>query len=62
MGGDVGDYCKKCDVCQNGENKLGRSKAELHPIPVTAVWDQISIDLIGTIVIQRYGTSLLISL
>ena len=44
-------------MCAKTENnKLGRSKAELHPIPVIAVWDQISIDLIGTIVIQRYGT------
>ena len=60
MGCDVADYCKKCDVCQRENNKLGRSKAELHPIPVTAVWDQIGIDLIGTIVIQRYSTSLLI--
>ena len=47
----MADYCKKCYVCQRENNKLGRSKAELHPIPVTAVWDQIGIDLIGTIVI-----------
>lgn len=54
MGGDVADYCKKCDVCQRVNNRLGRTKAELHPIPVTAVWDQIGIDLIGTIILL-YG-------
>lgn len=47
MGGDVSEHCKKCDVCQRVNNRLGRAKAELHPIPVTAVWDQIGIDLIG---------------
>lgn len=48
MGVEVAEYCKQCDVCQRVNNRLGRSKEELHPIPVTSVWNQIGIDLIGT--------------
>ena len=43
----VADFCKKCDTCQRVNNGLGKAKAELHPIPVTDVWKQIGIDLIG---------------
>lgn len=43
----MAEFCKRCDVCQRVNNRLGKVKAELHPIPVTAVWDQIGIDLIG---------------
>ena len=34
-------------LAQRVNNRLGRAKAELHPIPVTDVWKQIGIDLIG---------------
>jgi hypothetical protein len=34
-------------TCQRVNNRLGRAKAELHPIPVTDVWKRIGIDLIG---------------
>lgn len=51
MANDVSGYCKKCDVCQRVNNRLGRAKAELHPIPVTDVWKQIGIDLIGKYVL-----------
>ena len=47
MGNDVAEYCKRCDVCQRVNSRLGKAKAELHPIPVTDVWKQIGIDLIG---------------
>ena len=48
MANDVSDYCKKCNTCQHVNTRLGRAKAELHPIPITRVWNQIGIDLIGT--------------
>ena len=48
MANDVSDYCKKCHTCQHVNNRLGRAKAELHPIPVARVWNQIGIDLKGT--------------
>ena len=44
MASDVSEYCKRC---QRVKNRLGRAKVELHPIPVTDVWKQIGIDLIG---------------
>ena len=47
MVSDVAEYCKRYDTCQRVNNKLGKTKAELHPIPVTDVWKQIGIDLIG---------------
>jgi len=45
---DVINHCRSCDKCQRVNNRLGKAKAELHPIPVTAVWKTIGIDLIGT--------------
>ena len=47
MVNDVAEFCKKCDTCQRVNNGLGKAKAELHPVPVTDVWKQIGIDLIG---------------
>ena len=47
MVNSVAQFCKKCDTCQRVNNGLGKAKAELHPIPVTDVWKQIGIDLIG---------------
>ena len=44
---DVSKYCGRCDTCQRGNHCLSKVKAELHPIPVTDVWKQIEIDLIG---------------
>ena len=34
MVNDVAEYCKRCDTCQRGSNRLSRVKAELHPIQV----------------------------
>ena len=47
MVGDVARFCKTYNGCQMVNNRLGITKAELYPIPVIAVWDQIGIDLIG---------------
>ena len=54
MVSDMSEYCKTCDTCQRVNNRLGRAKAELHPIPVTDVWKQIGIDLIGTLYMYIY--------
>jgi len=60
MANDVSEYCKRCDTCQRVNNRLGRARAELHPIPVTDVWKQIGIDLIGMLIeIPLYMTVLL---
>ena len=58
MGSDVSDYCKRCDTCQRVNNRLGRAKAELHPLPVTDVWKQIGIDLIGKLCCMCMMTTL----
>ena len=58
MGNDVAEYCKRCDVCQRVNSRLGIVKAELHPITVTDVWKQIGIDLIGmTVVMNNWRAS-----
>ena len=52
MASDVSEYCKRC---QRVNNRLGRAKVELHPIPVTDVWKQIGIDLIGKLYMYILG-------
>ena len=47
MAKDVAEYCKCCDTCQRVNNKFTKQRPELHPIPVSDVWKQIGIDLIG---------------
>ena len=49
MSGDVSNYCKTCDTCQRVNNRVGKICAELHPLPVHAVWKQVGIDLIGAV-------------
>ena len=44
MSKDIADYCKCCDTCQRVNNK---QRPELHPIPVSDVWKQIGINLVG---------------
>ena len=39
---DVKEYVSTCDVCQRVDGKLGKQHAELHPIPVSDVWKQVS--------------------
>ena len=55
MASDVSEHCKRCDTCQRVNNRLGRAKAELHLIPVTDVWKQIGIDLIGMFYMYTLG-------
>ena len=47
MTNDVHEYCKSCDTCQRTNHKMTKQRPELHPIPVTDVWKQIGIDLVG---------------
>ena len=57
----MSEFCKSCDTCQRVNNKLGKTTAELHPIPVTAVWDQIGIDLIGIAIVWKCLCELLLA-
>ncbi|XP_030840557.1 uncharacterized protein LOC100889000 isoform X3 [Strongylocentrotus purpuratus] len=43
---DVAQYIKCCVPCQKAAPSI-KHKQPLHPIPVTGVWDQIGVDLIG---------------
>ena len=43
MMNDVKKFVSSCDVCQRVDGKLGKQHAELHPIPVTDTWKQVSI-------------------
>ena len=45
---------ERCDVCQHVNSCLGKVKAELQPIPITDVWKQIAIDLIGMATVTVY--------
>lgn len=47
MTNDVHEYCKSCDTCQRVNPKMTKQRPELHPIPVTDIWNQIGIDLVG---------------
>ena len=47
MTNDVHEYCKSCDTCQRTNHKMTKQQPEFHPIPVTDVWKQIGIDLVG---------------
>ncbi|CAB4040892.1 retrotransposable element, partial [Paramuricea clavata] len=54
---DVKQYVSTCDVCQRVDGKLGKQHAELHPIPVSDVWKQVGIDLIGPLKASKQGNS-----
>ena len=46
---DVCNYVKSCHICQKVNDRIGKIRAELHPVPVPMeVWKQIGIDMIGT--------------
>ena len=47
MAKDIQQFCRSCDVCQRVNPKMSRQRPELHPIPVTDVWNHIGIDLVG---------------
>ena len=47
MANDVQVYCNSCDTCQRVNPRLPKQRQELHPIPVTDVWNQIGIDIVG---------------
>ena len=44
---DVAEFCKKCETCQQVNNRFDKQRPQLHPIPVSDVWKRIWIDLIG---------------
>ena len=43
-------------MCQRVNNRIGKVRAELHPIPVSKeVWKQIGIDIIAKLLAQHTG-------
>ena len=61
MAKDVAEYCKCCDTCQRVNNKFTKQRPELHPIPVSDVWKQIGIDLIGPLPETERGNKYIIT-
>ena len=55
MHADVKELCKRCDRCQRTNHLLERPRSELHPIPVTKVWNRVGIDLVGPLPETRAG-------
>ena len=47
MANDVQLCCNSCDTCQRVNSRMPKQRPELHPIPVTDVWNQIGIDIVG---------------
>ena len=54
---DVKQLCQHCDRCQRTNPQLQKSRAELHPIPVTKVWHRVGIDLVGLCLRQGQATN-----
>ena len=44
---DVQQFCSSCDTCRRVNLKVPKQRPELHPIPVTDVWNHIGVDLVG---------------
>lgn len=59
---DVKQLCQHCDRCQRTNPQLQKSRAELHPIPVTKVWHRVGIDLVGPLPETRAGNKYIITL
>ena len=57
MAKDIAEYCKCCDTRQIVNNKFTKQRPELHPIPVSDVWKQIGIDLIGPLTETERGNN-----
>ena len=62
MHADVKELCKRCDRCQRTNHLLQRPRSELHPIPVTKVWNRVGIDLVGPLPETRAGNKYIITL
>ena len=43
---DVQQFCSSCDTCWRINPKIPKQRPELHPIPVTDVWNHIGVDLV----------------
>lgn len=60
MAKDVAECCKCCDTCQR-VNKFTKQRPELHSIPVSDVWKQIGIDLVGPLPETERGNKYIIT-
>lgn len=62
MHDDVKELCKHCDKCQHTNNVLQKPRSELHPIPVSKVWDRVGIDLVGPLPETKCGNKYIVTL
>lgn len=54
-------YVKSCDTCQRMKSPKGPPVGELHPIPVSKVFEHIHIDLIGPMKATCHGNKYIIT-
>ena len=47
MANDVQLYCNSCDTCQRVNPRMPKQRLQLHLMPVTDVWNQIGIEIVG---------------
>ena len=61
MAKDTQEFCKSCDICQRVNRRLSKQRPELHPIPVTDIWNHIGVDLVGPLPITPRGNKFIIT-
>lgn len=49
MSADVKAYVQSCRICQRHKHPKGRTPGLLHPIPVSRIFEQVHIDIVGPI-------------
>ena len=59
---DVRQLCQHCDKCQCTNPQRQKTRAELHPIPVTKAWHRVGTDLVGPLPETRAGNKYIITL
>ncbi|XP_071842970.1 uncharacterized protein [Apostichopus japonicus] len=62
LANDVLEYVKQCEACQKSNNTFDKKVAKLHPIPVTSVWHQVGVDMIGPLPETISGNKYVITL
>ncbi|PIK51039.1 putative gypsy retrotransposon integrase-like protein 1-like [Apostichopus japonicus] len=62
LANDVLEYVKQCEACQKSNNTFDKKVAKLHPIPVTSVWHQVRVDMIGPLPETISGNKYVITL
>lgn len=54
MTSDVKEYIKYCQVCQRYKEPKGPAPGLLHPIPVSRLFEQVHLDIVGPINAKIY--------